>query len=67
MTICARYELIKSKLAKYDESLNGMAASLISGGIAGIISTTICFPLDLIMRNLQTGAAASGPFTVNHH
>eukprot|EP00465_Bigelowiella_longifila_P002207 CAMPEP_0185268738 /NCGR_PEP_ID=MMETSP1359-20130426/37863_1 /TAXON_ID=552665 /ORGANISM="Bigelowiella longifila, Strain CCMP242" /LENGTH=96 /DNA_ID=CAMNT_0027859609 /DNA_START=33 /DNA_END=320 /DNA_ORIENTATION=- len=57
------YELIKSKIAKY-ESLHGMGASLISGGIAGIISTTICFPLDLIMRNLQTGAGSSGPFAV---
>mmetsp|Transcript_29974 Transcript_29974/g.58601 ORF Transcript_29974/g.58601 Transcript_29974/m.58601 type:complete len:466 (-) Transcript_29974:113-1510(-) len=59
------YELFKSYMN--DVGIHGIVASLLCGGLAGIISTTACFPLDLIMRNLQTGSGRQTPFQVMRH
>ena len=55
----AAYDMLRNKFAEY--GIVGLFPSLLNGALAGAISSSVTFPLDVVMRNLQVSKQFDGP------
>jgi len=55
----AAYDLIRNSMASH--GLVGLQWSVVNGALTGAICTTCTYPLDVVMRNLQTNMKYAGP------
>ena len=47
----AAYDILRDQFAQ--RGVTGLVPSLVNGALAGMISTTMTYPMDVVMRNLQ--------------